>query len=96
MGGGAGSGAGAGGGWRGGVDRVWTQTVKLKDVECLGKTPFGKAKSLVIILVLFMGGLFILTVSAPSLNLYNCAGIGAAGSDFGLMVWDFALRLRCY
>ena len=30
-------------------------TVKAKAVECLGKTPFGKAKSL-IALVPFMGG----------------------------------------
>ena len=33
-------------------------TVKAKVVECLGKTPFGMAKSL-IVLVLFMGELFI-------------------------------------
>ena len=39
-------------------DGVWTQTVKAKAVECLGKTPSGKAKSL-IVLVLFMGGFFI-------------------------------------
>ena len=37
---------------------VWTQTVKATVVQCLGKTPFGKAKS-IIVLVLFMGGLFI-------------------------------------
>ena len=46
-------------GWWGvGADGVWMQTVKAKIVECLGKTPFGKAKSL-IVLVLFMGGLCI-------------------------------------
>ena len=53
---GAGSGAGGAGGGVVGFLGVWTQTVKAKAVECLGKTPFGKAP---IVLVLFMGGLFI-------------------------------------
>ena len=54
-------GAWAWGGWRGGVVvGRWGLDAegKAKAVECLGKTPFGKAKSL-IVLVLFMGGLFI-------------------------------------
>ena len=44
-------------GWGGG-GRVWTQIVKAKAVGCLDKTSFGKAISL-IVLVLLMGGLFI-------------------------------------
>ena len=37
------------GGWGPGVDGVWTHTVKAAAVECLGKTPFGKAKSLIVL-----------------------------------------------
>ena len=50
------------GGWVGVWLGCWggggrlAQTVKAKAVECLGKTPFGKAKSL-IALVQFLGGL---------------------------------------
>ena len=44
---GAGSGPGGGGGG-GGVDGVWALTVNAKVVECFGKTPFGKAISLIV------------------------------------------------
>ena len=37
-----------GGGGGGGVDGVWALTVNAKVVECFGKTPFGKAISLIV------------------------------------------------